>query len=171
MTRKPRGERLLSRALEALILALIGLVAFQVLSQRDPLECRAAGRPLTDAELARESLAFLRGERLETGVTPRTLPEGYDLSDVEAVLSDPGFVIDVTREGDGPGDVLKPRRPWPIRQALGARLAVSLTLPADTPDAPGLHVLHVSDPCGTVLLDWGHSSTPQVPNNPSTAAE
>ena len=57
----------------------------------------------------------------------------------------------------------KPRRAWPLRQMFGARLAVSLTLQPDQPDAPMLNVLHVSDPCGKVLVDWGHISSVETP--------
>ena len=167
MTAKRRGERLLSRALELSIVALVVLVAFEVVSRRDPFECSAEGRRLSDDELARESLAFLRGEQVGNAVTPGAMPEGYDTSD--AVVAKPRFGFEVIRDGDGPGDVLKPRRSWPQRQIFGARLAVSLTLPGDTAEAPALQVLHVSDSCGHVLVDWGH--TKSAPNPVMAPAE
>lgn len=157
--------------LEFLIVGLVVLVAVEILSERDPFACRFADRRLSDEELAQASLAFLRGEQGDNAVTPRAVPEGFNASDVETPGGDTRFTVNVTRGGDGPGGILKPHRFWPVRQAFGARLAVEVTLPGDTPDAPTLRILHVSDPCGTVLEDWSQTSSGRGGELPGTKTE
>lgn len=128
-----------------------------------------------ERRLARASLAFLRGGQVDNVLTPLQVPDGSDTFDIDTLFADSRFGFEITRDGDGPGDLPKPHRFWPMRQMFGARLAVSLTLQANPPRARMLHAFHVSDPCGKVLVDWGHISsvaTPaRFPPRPNEAAD
>ncbi|MCB1357108.1 MAG: hypothetical protein KDK53_11635 [Maritimibacter sp.] len=146
---------LLSGLLNLLILGLIGAVGFTLLDRRDLFECSAEGRQLSDEDLARAALVFRRGAQIEPDITPVRLPEGYDLTDIDAVLDDPRFSVRVHRDGDGPGGVLRDR-PWLVRQVFGARFAVSVGLPANVPGAYMLWALHVTDSCGNVHEDHSY---------------
>ena len=171
MNRKPRGERLLSLVLEAAILGLVIMVAVQVAKTSDPLLCKAEGRRLTDAELAAESLVFLRGDQFDTPFLPRPLPEGYDISNAEALFADPCFRFHVVRRAGSPGAPVGPRRSWLGRQIFGERLAVFVTLPPDMPGQPMLQVHHVSSPCGQVRKDLGYQKYEQGLTPPPSETE
>lgn len=124
-----------------------------------------------ERRLARTSLAFLLGGQVDNVLTPLQVPDGSDTFDINTLFADSRFGFEITRDGDGPGDLPKLHRFWPMRQMFGARLAVSLTLQADPPGARMLQAFHVSDPCGKVLVDQGHISGVATPATPPAETE